>query len=306
VAVILLVEDDADVAAAIELNLRLEGHEVHHCADGRGVADLAREVRPDLVLLDLVLPGADGLTVARELRADTTTASTPILMLTARTSPADRLAGFEAGADDYILKPFDTSELLARVRATLRRSNEMKEVSPLTSLPGNFRITDELERRAGRRPFAVVYVDINWFKSFNDHYGFLRGDEVIRRTADILVSTLRDLDPEGFAGHVGGDDFVVVCAPGIAADFAERVIDRFDGEIPALYDPDDAARGWIETVDRQGERRRHPLVSIALGIATTDVRPLRSRWEASEIASEMKRHAKRQGRSAFEIDRRRD
>lgn len=305
--VIVVAEDDPDVARAIEINLQLEGYRVHLCPRGDDVVSTVRRVRPDLVLLDVVLPGADGLEVCKALRADPRVADVAVLMVSARAAQPDRLAGFEAGANDYIVKPFHPAELLARVRAALERTSTMRDVSPLTGLPGAFRIDAELDRRCAdpAADFAVVHADLNAFKAFNDRYGWMRGNEVIRLLADVLASAASELDPLAFLGHIGGDDFVLVCDAGVVDALCARVIAAFDAAVGDLYDPQDRARGYLEGTDRQGRVHRYPIVGVALGVATTRIRPLRTRWEASAVAGEMKEHAKRRDRSAYEIDRRR-
>jgi DNA-binding response OmpR family regulator len=115
---VLVVEDDEDIAQALQRSLRLEGYEVRTSFDGERALDDARSFVPDLVLLDLGLPGLDGLDVAKRLRAD---GDVPILMLTARDALESRVEGLDAGADDYLVKPFERQELLARMRALLRR-----------------------------------------------------------------------------------------------------------------------------------------------------------------------------------------
>lgn len=307
--VILVADDDPDVARAVEVNLSLEGYDVHLAGDGDEALEKAFKLEPDLVVLDWLMPGKDGLEVCRALRADPRTADIAIVMLTARSQADDKVEGFTSGADDYIVKPFEPAELVARIGGVLRRATQMRDLSPLTRLPGNFRIAAELESLVGdpEAQFAVLYADLNDFKSFNDHYGFLRGDEVIKYTARVISDALsaHPSDP-AFAGHVGGDDFVVVVAPGVAEALAAEIIDRFDSGIGDLYDAEDAARGFVEVADRQGVRRKHPLVGIAIGIVSSVRRRIATQWEASAIASEMKSHAKRHGHSAFEIDRRTD
>lgn len=305
--VVLIADDDPDVARAVEINLSLEGYEVHLAADGDEALQQAFELQPDLVVLDVVMPGKDGLEVCQALRADPRTANTPVVLLTAKSQAADKVAGFGAGADDYVVKPFEPQELVARVTGVLRRTSQMRDLSPLTRLPGNFRISEVIEKlvQSSEVPFAVLYADLNDFKSYNDHYGFLRGDEVIKFTARVVTEALaaRPAEPE-FAGHVGGDDFVVITAPDNAEALAQDVIDRFDRGIRELYDPEDLARGYVEVADRQGRTHRHPFVGISVGIVTNEHRSLGTQWEASAIATEMKSHAKRRGRSAYEIDRR--
>ncbi|MFZ4585582.1 MAG: GGDEF domain-containing response regulator [Acidimicrobiia bacterium] len=304
---ILVVDDDTEVAAAVEVNLVVEGYDVRVVHDGAAALLAVRDFEPELVILDVVLPTISGVEVCEALRADPRSADIAVIMLTAKTVKEDRLRGLSAGADDYLLKPFDPAELVARVRNVLRRSSRMRDQSPLTRLPGNFSISAELERLVNDADarFAVLYCDLNHFKSFNDHYGFLRGDEVIKFTAQVCTDSMADVEgTPHFVGHVGGDDFVVICPPEVAEALAATIIERFDAGIPNFYDEADRALGYVETVSRTGDRIRNPLMGIAIGVATTERRRLATQWEASVAASEMKSHAKRHGRSAFEVDRR--
>lgn len=123
---VLVVDDEATLVDTIRYNLRREGYDVQVASDGNEALKLARAVAPDLVVLDLMLPGIDGLEVCRQLRRDSTV---PILMLTAKDDEVDKIVGLEVGADDYMTKPFSMRELLARVRAMLRRSRMTQETA---------------------------------------------------------------------------------------------------------------------------------------------------------------------------------
>src|SRR5947207_4315096 len=184
---VLVVDDDPFIARLLEIELKAAGYDVRVGTDGEEALNLANERTPDLVLADVMMPKMDGFELTRRLRQDPRTASVSIIMLTARGLSSDKLEGFSAGADDYIVKPFDTPELLARVRGVLRRAREMRAQSPLTGLPGNVRIEEEIEVRvqAGKE-FAILYAELDHFKAFNDHYGFMRCDEVIQFTARLL------------------------------------------------------------------------------------------------------------------------
>jgi PleD family two-component response regulator len=303
---VLIADDDRDIVRFVEVNLRLEGFEVLTAHDGEDALAKALDVQPNLILLDVMMPRMDGYEVCTKLRADGRTAHIPVIMLTAKSLSADKVLGLTAGADDYIIKPFDPMELVARVKTTLRRASEMRSLSPLTGLPGNNRIEQEIQKRMELgTPVAVAYADLDNFKSYNDRYGFLRGDEVISLFATVLRRAAQEVaGAEGFVGHIGGDDFVVILPPDAAEEFAQRVISGFDGRVPSLYDPEDAVTGTIEIEDRQGLLRRFPIVSVSLGIASNAQREFRDHRGLVATATELKTVAKKDRGSSFALDRR--
>ena len=303
---VLVADDDPDILTVVKINFELDGFEVETAVDGEDALQKATSNPPEVIVLDIMMPRMDGLTALHRLRSQASTANIPIILLTARGLPEDRVRGLELGADDYITKPFDITELAARIRAVLRRNQAARDLSPLTGLPGNFKITAEIEKNIGSKAsFALVHGDLDNFKAFNDHYGFMRGDEVIRFCASGFNDTMESLGiTEGFVGHIGGDDFVAIIPPAMAEPFSKEVIERFDDGILDLYDTADALRGYIEVIDRRGERYAFPVVSLSLGVASTDVREINTQWEASAIAVEMKEFAKKQPGSTYRIDRR--
>ena len=301
---VLVVDDDDAIVGLLRMTLELEGFAVEVASDGSTALELVRRDPPDLVLLDVMMPGLSGLEVVRRLRADAATVALPVLLVTARGLPADRVVGLTAGADDYIVKPFDLAELVARVRTTLRRTADARSVSPLTGLPGNVRIDSELRARAQSGvPYAVSHVDLDEFKSFNDRYGFLRGDALLRELAACLSEAAAGQFPPVFVGHVGGDDFVVVSAPAQGEPLARRVVERFDELVRRHYDPEDLERGSLRLADRRGEVREHPLVSVSIGVAWNRDGDADARAVIA-AAGEMKRYAKSRPGSFVAIDRR--
>jgi diguanylate cyclase (GGDEF)-like protein len=304
---VLLVEDDEDVGRFVELHLRTEGFEVARARDGAAALDAARNVRPDLVLLDVNMPLMDGFAVCAALRDDPRTSAAAIIMVTARAQSDEKVHGLDAGADDYVTKPFDPTELTARIRAALRHGRRLRDVSPLTGMPGNNEISRELGRLcgAGHPSFALVHADLDNFKAYNDYYGFAMGDRVIKATATLLGDELERIGGVPcFAGHVGGDDFALVLAPDSAASLAVTVAARFDAMIPWFYDEADRAAAGIEVPDRRGVRRRYPIMTISLGIAMVPNGCPSSPMALASRASEMKSLAKQEAGSSYRADRR--
>jgi diguanylate cyclase (GGDEF)-like protein len=256
------------------------------------------------MILDVMMPDIDGVEVTRRVRADPTTTALPIIVLTAKGQTPDKVIGLQAGADDYLVKPFDTLELVVRVQNTLRRSRESREVSPLSGLPGNHRILREVgDRLRSGRPFAVCYCDIDGFKAVNDAYGFARGDEFIVTLAQKLleaVATRRS----AFVGHVGGDDFVVICDPEDVRPLTDRAVGEFERAADALYDQEDRARGYLSVKSRRDGTREVGLVTVSVGVALSTRRPYSDPREIIADATEMKRVAKAHPGSYVAVDRR--
>jgi diguanylate cyclase (GGDEF)-like protein len=287
----------------VATKLEEAGYQTGVVPDGLAALESAQADCPDLVLCDVMMPGLDGFELTRRLREDPRTCNASIIMLTGL---GNVMEGLESGADDYIIKPFNDLELLARIKSVLRRNKQMREVSPLTTLPGNLRIVEEIERRITvGAEFAVMYADIDNFKPYNDYYGFARGDDVLRETARIIQEVALEMGgASSFVGHIGGDDFIVVCDPEHIDEMAQDVIARFDKGAMKHYDPDDAKRGYIEMENRTGELQKFPSLSISIGIATTSVRKFTHFAEAVAVATELKAFAKKKEGSLWAVDRR--
>lgn len=304
---ILVVDDDRNLRKIIQTNLELAGYDVSTAPNGEEALKLLDSMQPDLVVLDVMMPLMDGYEVARRIRRHPSNTHVPIIMLTAKSEVEDKLAGFEAGADDYVTKPFGPQELLARVRAKIRRVEVDASLSPLTRLPGNLAIEGELRRRIEtKEPFAVLYLDLDNFKAFNDVYGFTHGDEAIQLVASSAVDVVRRRGtPQDFVGHIGGDDFIIVTLPPRAEEIAREIIDMFDRDIRKLYTLQDLRQGFIETRDRRGTLNRFPIMSLSVAIVGNDQRPLDNYAQIGEAAAELKRYAKSIGGSVYVKDKRR-
>ena len=256
---------------------------------------MAAKHQPDLMLLDVMMPHHDGYEVTRLLRQSFITRHIPIILLTAKSTANDKIAGLEGGANDYVTKPWGSAELLLRVHNVLEWSRQQRSASPLTGLPGNLAINEEIARRIeDGAPFAMIQIDVDYFKSFNDHYGYSRGDQAIQTLARILVdaATRHGGGSVSFVGHIGGDDFVVLTSPEHAEALAEKVIQEFTAAAAQLYDPADRERGYVEVRNRQHQLERFPLMSLTLALVSTDRMPVSHLAQLTDIAQELKAHGK--------------
>ncbi len=306
---ILVVDDDQDIASFVEFNLKVHGYDVVRARDGQHALEVMETNRPDLAVVDWMMPRMDGVELTRRLRAEPLTSALPVIMLTAKSMTVDKVVGLTAGVDDYLVKPFDTAELIARVSSTLRRNKEFREVSPLTGLPGNARVRREIaDRMKAGGEYSVGYIDIDRFKSVNDVYGFDRGDEFITALARSLHKAVTTVQPPSiFLGHIGGDDFVFICTPDQVLPLTKRTVTDFEQVADQLYDAIDAERGYIEVPDRRGNKNRAALVTLSIGVAqaTVEGRRFTDSRVVIAVASEMKKVAKSQPGSYVAIDRRR-
>lgn len=304
---ILVVDADRHLQTIVRTNLEAARYAVEIAGSGPQALEILDRSEIDLVISEVVLPGMDGYELARRIRALRLNNRVPIVMLTAKAEVDDKLEAFEAGADDFIAKPFVPGELIARVGAAIRRVDEGGKLSPLTRLPGNLSIETELRRRVGaNEPFAVLYLDLDNFKAFNDVYGFARGDEAIRLLARTCVDVIRRRGTDrDFVGHIGGDDFLIVTMPNRSGEVAREIIDGFELGVPALYSAADLERGYIETRDRRGAIDRFPITSLSVAGVSNDQRALTDYAEVVQIVAELKRYAKSIGGSVYVKDQRR-
>jgi PleD family two-component response regulator len=303
---VLIVDDDHVLRAIIGTNLQLGGFDVMTAADGPTALALLDDRLPDVVLLDVVMPLMDGYATLGRIRRHATASHVPVIVLTGGTADAAApVKSLEAGADDFILKPFSPQEMLARVRAKVRRANVDSSLQPLTRLPGNIAIEYEMRRRfETRTPWAVIYADLDNFKAYNDHYGFVRGDDAIRLVATTMSDTIKKAgDESDFLGHIGGDDFIVVTHPARAELLARTIAETFDRDVLPLYDPVDRNRGWIAARDRRGNAVRFPVMSLSLAVVMQSPR-ITSYQGIGEVAAELKSFAKRQPGSYVAMDKR--
>lgn len=307
---ILVIEDEAPLRSIIKMQLERApdaSYDVRTAPDGVSGLEEVRRDPPELILLDVMMPGLDGFEVCKKLKTDPLTSRIPIILLTAKSEYNDRLEGLEAYADDYLTKPWEQKELLFRVRNQLKTRRAQIQSNALTGLPGNVLIEMELSRRiAADEKFAFLHIDLDNFKAFNDYYGYARGDVLIRFTAELLKAQLDRYGGDGdFVGHIGGDDFVIITKPDRADEIGEAIKSNFDVQVPAQYDPLDREHGYVIVhSSRQGGVQKFDLLSITILIVTNLARDIKHSAQVSDVARDLKKKGKAHRGSIVVADRR--
>lgn len=291
---ILVIDDSELIQRLIADILGEEGYEVYSAYSGEEGLEKVARIKPDLIILDIVMSGLTGLEVCRILRADVSNNLTPIIMLTAQVSEDDKLIGLELGADDYIMKPFNNRELISRVRNTLVRIERNRYANPLTGMCGNIEVQSELTYRlANNFEIAVIYCDLDNFKAFNDVYGFPKGDTAIRLTADVIRDAVQNVgNRDDFIGHIGGDDFIIITSWDKYEGICKMIIEDFDNKIVSLYNENDKKNGYIITKNRLGKVRTYPIMTISLAVVTNENNEYINPLEIGEAAAEVKKYVK--------------
>jgi diguanylate cyclase (GGDEF)-like protein len=314
---ILLVEDTETVRQIIAVGLGERGYEVVAVPAAEEAYGALPLVNPDIILLDINLPEIDGYTVCKRIKSDPLTHHIPVIKITSLEETGFEIMAIEAGADDFVTKPIDPVVLDARINMIIRRVRRQRFANPLTGLPGGVVVDQRLTVAfESGEPFAVCHVDIDEFKAFNDHYGYARGDDLLAAVARIVseaagysrrpVLMPDESSDEGvLVGHIGGDDFVYICAADRAEPIAKRIIERFKAKVPEFYDEEDRERGYLVTEDRRGEEHHHGILSVSVIIVSTADRTFWSPLEITDTAAELKAHAKSLEGSVVVVDRRR-
>lgn len=275
---------------------------------GRRAMEVIFNEPPDILVVDNRLEDIPSVEVATIVKSENVYRQLPVILCLDRQDLDKGWNWNEIEADDFLVRPFSPIEARERVHLTLCRASRAMDANPLTKLPGNTSIISRIQDLIDRKDnFALAYCDLDHFKSFNDKYGFSRGDEVLMMSARVIVNTIRSFPGvKSFVGHVGGDDFVFIVPADIAEEACQRVVAAFDDIVPHFYDQDDRERECIISTDRQGEVRTFPLMAVSIAVVFNTGGRLKHYGEASAIAMGLKKKAKENPKSSYVLDRRAD
>ncbi|MHB8893817.1 MAG: response regulator [Candidatus Geothermincolia bacterium] len=303
---VLIIEDEQTVAEIISINLQIEAFEVEVALNGTTGLAMARQGAFDIIICDIMMPDIDGYEICRQLKADRATRDIPIILLTARTEVENKLAGLEAGADDYITKPFNFADLIEHINMNLDRAASKYTTDPLTGLPGNIHSDDALrEMVISSGEFSYMLVSVNNLRPFRDVYGIKRFEDALRFASHTLTEALTRCDGKpSSAYYLGGGNFSALSVPAQAERLAREVVRSFDSGVTGFYTAEDLSKGCVTTFDRRGAMLDNPLMTVSIGIASNGHREIKSHWEAAEIAREVLEYAMTFPGSKYVMDRR--
>ncbi|MEI6702406.1 MAG: diguanylate cyclase [Deltaproteobacteria bacterium] len=296
-----IVSSDAQLVSYLGLRLQSKGYKVASSFCFDSVLGVFYSDPPDLLIIDLSSNKYDGVKIISALRSDSFFSAIPIIGLVSEFD-CDTFQWEDCPLDDFVHLPINFSELFGRIALSQARIKRIFDNNPLTRLPGNTSIQHAIEDAMGK-PLMVCYLDINYFKPYNDAFGFAHGDEVLRMTARIMFNAVHD-SGGGFCGHIGGDDFVFILCSEKAEAVCRTIIGHFDVIVLDMFDEETKKRGFYPGTNRKGEKEEVPLLSISIAVVPMDMPKLQHAAKVAEVAAELKKKAKTFGGSRYVVDQR--
>jgi DNA-binding response OmpR family regulator len=264
---VLIVEDNEEVAQMLVLFLGSRGLKVSVAPDGATAVEAVRDSLPNLIMLDVGLPDTDGYELFQRLRQSMRTRHVPVLFLTRRNKKADRIAGLQLGADDYITKPFDLEELHLRVQNCLKRAQREHLSDPHTGLPAGQIMREALSAAKKDPRQTVTEYRLRRLSEFRDLYGALAVADLLRYTALLLNRVLNTVGgAEDFLGQAGDEAFVVISSPERAEAIRKAVIERFNKDAVRHYSLGERQGDRVKVKDAAGREHVLPLLKLETAI----------------------------------------
>ena len=264
--------------------------------------DIALKNIPTLIIINEDNTDRDIIELCKTIRENEDNSITPIVV--ASSNKEHKISVLQKAVEYYINKPIDCDYLYYTIKNIIRLLYTNRRVSPLTGLPGNVQIDAELKKRLlNKEEFAVLYLDLDNFKAYNDVYGFLKGDEIIKFTARTILKHVH-AEEDSFVGHIGGDDFVAIIANQNVEKVCQNIIADFDSQVVNYFTKEDADKGYLEVANRKGIMEQFPITSISIGVVIADHDRFKNILEIGEVEAGVKHLAKSIFGSTYVIDRR--
>ena len=261
---------------------------------------------PFLIIINEDSIDRDVTELCKNIRTDEDNKITPIIVVSSNINREHRLQVLRESVEYYIKKPVDADYIYYTIKNLNRLLTINRRISALTGLPGNVQIHAELKKRlSNKEDFSVLYLDLDNFKAYKDVYGFLKGDQIIEFTAQVITKCIHELFLENsFIGHIGGDDFIAIVPSTDVDEICQSIIANFDKDVEKFFTEDDLKKGYIEVANRKGIMEQFTLTSISIGAVIVDKNRFANILEIGEVGAQVKHMAKSIVGSSYAIDRR--
>ena len=269
--------------------------------------DVALNNIPSLIIINEDAIQRNVVELCKQIRRNEDNTITPVIVVSSNKEKHHRVEILRQSVEYYIKKPVDEEYLYHTIKNLGRLLSINRTISPLTGLPGNVQIHAELKKRLTKKEeFAVLYVDLDNFKSYNDIYGFLKGDQIIQFTAEVILSGIHQFFTEGtFVGHIGGDDFIAIIPYNNKLEsLCQTMVATFDKGIKRFFTEADQEKGYLEVENRKGVMEQFPLTSVSVGVLVAERGRFANILEIGEVSTQVKHLAKSIPGSSYAIDRR--
>lgn len=298
--------DDDETSILVFKELFREDKQYKFVSVNTDSIDVALKNIPSLIVINEDAVDVDVVKLCRKIRKDENNMITPVIVVSSNSSRMHRMEILNEAVEYFIKKSVDEGYLYYTVKNLTRLLAINRRVSPLTGLPGNVQIQAELKKHLMKQEeFSVMYLDLDNFKAYNDEYGFLKGDEVIKYTANVITKCIHnDFNQIGFVGHIGGDDFIAIVPYKDTEALCQQIIARFDKGIKSFYNEADIENGYIEIANRKGIVEKFPLVSISIAVVVADKNRFDNILEIGDVSAQVKHAVKSVLGSSYAIDRR--
>lgn len=306
---VLLADVDNSSVRLLSFSLQDEGFEVIKATSAREALRIAREQRIDAVLAELGLYDMSGEELCRKLRADWSTRYIPIILTTSMGGPEDRAHGLLAGADDFLIKPYDMRELMIRLHRLTYNSSNCGRLHQITKLPGSQLIKNYVEEvciKESERTWAVLEIDINNFRAYNQVSGFEAGDHVLSMVGDLLRRIIHGKgNDRSFVGHEGNARFLAVVPLHDVQSVSQDLLFQFNKEVSEAYPLEHSDTPYQVLIDRKGNTTHVPRIALSIGIVTGDLCDDLSYLDLRDAGAAVLSQAKKEAQSSLFMNRRR-
>ena len=298
--------DDDESSIAVFRELFREDKEYKFISVKSEKIDIALKNIPSLIVINEDAIKMNVIDVCKKIRKDEDNTITPVIVVSSNGEREHRMKILNESIEYFIRKPVDAGYLYYTVKNLMRLLTINRRMSPLTGLPGNVQINSELKKHLLKNDeFSILYLDLDNFKAYNDVYGFLKGDQIIEYTANVILKCIHQSFKENyFVGHIGGDDFIAIVPTLNVDNICQLIIANFDEGVAKFFTEEDLEKGYIEVANRKGIIEQFALTAISIGAVIADKNRFANILEIGEVGAQVKHVAKSIIGSSYAIDRR--